>query len=64
MEYGYERLLSIVHQWADYSELDPLQNLIETLRTDVQNFAQSSKEKDDITVMAIKIGKLGKKTKK
>lgn len=64
IEYGYERLLSIVHQWADYSELDPLQNLIETLRTDVQNFAQSSKEKDDITVMAIKIGKLGKKTKK
>lgn len=64
IEYGYERLLYVVKKWADASPSDPLKNFIETLKFDIQNFSQGSQDRDDITILAIRIGKLGKKIAK
>lgn len=61
-DYGYERLRKVITAWANRAgETDTTHELVQYLKEDIQSFANGKLYlKDDITLIALRINRLGK----
>ncbi len=60
-DYGYERLANAITAWCQKSYGGPIRNLIQHIKQDIQTFVNGKLYfKDDITLIAFQIGRLGR----